>query len=162
MTTSKSCSLSNSRALGPLSTPLASIFRTCRRLTMVSRKSNSSSTTKTRSVVAIRPHAPMLWLNNKGLGKGGYPPPAFCSRDYVAALASAIQKRFLGPLAREKSPKVSVLEAESSRRLHYSMPTLQLQNPKLRTQRTDLTAILASSTMRSGKTPKPMITAARA
>jgi hypothetical protein len=32
-------------------------------------------------------------------------------RDYAAALASAIQKRFLGPLARKKSPKVSVLEA---------------------------------------------------
>jgi hypothetical protein len=28
-------------------------------------------------------------------------------------LATAIQKRFLGPLARKKSPKVSVLEAES-------------------------------------------------
>ncbi|MGA2205031.1 MAG: hypothetical protein ABSG40_24110, partial [Terriglobales bacterium] len=88
-------------------------------------------------------------------------------------MASAIQKRFLGPLARKKSPKVSVLGAESSRRLQYSTSflkkvkvndklQLKTQNSKLKTQRTDFTASLASSTMRSGKIPKPIITAARA
>jgi len=49
-------------------------------------------------------------------------PPGDCSeksakssftRDYAAALATAIQKRFLGRPARKKSSKVSVLEAES-------------------------------------------------
>jgi hypothetical protein len=47
------------------------------------------------------------------------------NRDYAAALATAIQKRFLGPLAREKSPKVSVLEAESSRQRHDSTSFLE-------------------------------------
>jgi hypothetical protein len=42
-------------------------------------------------------------------------------RDYAAALSTTIQKRFLGPLAREKSSKVSVLESESSRGRHDSM-----------------------------------------
>jgi hypothetical protein len=41
-------------------------------------------------------------------------------RDYAATVATAIQKGFLGPLARGKSLKVSVLEAESSRRRHDS------------------------------------------
>jgi hypothetical protein len=40
------------------------------------------------------------------------------------ALATAIQKRFLGPLARKKSPKVYVIEAESSRRRQYSISFL--------------------------------------
>jgi len=40
-------------------------------------------------------------------------------------LATAIQKRFLKPLAREKSPKVSVLEAESSRRRHNGKSFLE-------------------------------------
>jgi hypothetical protein len=41
-------------------------------------------------------------------------------RDYAAALATAIQKRFLGPRARGKSPHVSVPEAESFIRWHDS------------------------------------------
>lgn len=44
----------------------------------------------------------------------------YISRDYAATLASAIQKRFLGPLA-QKNPRKFVLEAESSRPFgHYS------------------------------------------
>jgi hypothetical protein len=42
----------------------------------------------------------------------------YFNRDYAAALATAVKKWFWGPLARKKSPKVSVLEAESSRRRH--------------------------------------------
>jgi hypothetical protein len=44
----------------------------------------------------------------------------YISRDYAATLASAIQKKFLGPLALKNPPKF-VLEAESSRPFgHYS------------------------------------------
>jgi hypothetical protein len=47
------------------------------------------------------------------------------TQDYAAALATAIQKRFLGRLARKKSPKISVLEAESSRRRNDSTSFLE-------------------------------------
>jgi hypothetical protein len=40
------------------------------------------------------------------------------NRDYAAALATALQKRFWGPLAWKKSPKVPVLEADPARQ-HY-------------------------------------------
>jgi hypothetical protein len=44
--------------------------------------------------------------------------------EYAATLATR-SKKFLGPLARKKSPKVSVLEAESSRRRHDSTSFLE-------------------------------------
>jgi hypothetical protein len=46
--------------------------------------------------------------------------PRLCS-----SLGHRSQKWFLGLLAWEKSPKFSVLEAESSRRLHYSTSFLE-------------------------------------
>jgi len=51
--------------------------------------------------------------------------------NYAAGLATAFQKRFLRPLAREKSPKVSVLEAESSRRRYGStnFTAVELKEP---------------------------------
>ena len=42
-------------------------------------------------------------------------------RDYAAALVAAFQKWFLDSFAREKSPKISVLEAESSPRRYDSI-----------------------------------------
>jgi len=45
--------------------------------------------------------------------------------NYAAGLITAFPKRFLRPLPREKSPKVSVLEAESSRRHNDSTSFLE-------------------------------------
>jgi hypothetical protein len=44
-------------------------------------------------------------------------------------LATAIQKRFLGPLARKKFPKVSVFEGESSCQRHDSTSFLSNTSP---------------------------------
>jgi hypothetical protein len=61
-------------------------------------------------------------------------PPGDCSeksakssftRDYAAPWPPQSKKGFLGRLAREKSPKVSVLEAESSRRRNDSTSFLE-------------------------------------
>jgi hypothetical protein len=45
-------------------------------------------------------------------------------RDYAAALAAPVQKWFLDFLARKKSPKVSVLEAESARGMDDNTKTI--------------------------------------
>jgi hypothetical protein len=47
------------------------------------------------------------------------------NRDYAETLATAIQKWFWGPLARKKSHKVYILEAQSSHRRHDSTSFLE-------------------------------------
>jgi hypothetical protein len=77
---------------------------------MVSKKSNSSSTTKTRSIVAIRSHAPMLWLNNKGPGKGGYPPRPFVAEIMQQPWPAQSKKGFWDLLPGKNPQKFLFLE----------------------------------------------------
>ena len=53
------------------------------------------------------------------------PRTIYLNRDYAAALTTAVPKWFLVPLFWEKSPRVSVLGAESSRRRHDSTSFLE-------------------------------------